>query len=212
MGPHVIELFQPQLDPTDHHPAKPEMLRRPSLRSQLNQIRLWVRQGRTDAWIAHKLDISVDQLAQFKREQKLTGEPAPPPPPLEEDEILTEPAPERPTFDDAPELADEEEDEPEREADRSESGEGAEIRRRRRRGRRGGRRRSGRRQEAFEATFEHGEEGYGLWLDPAVANSEVYSDHWAGHRAVVVTLEADAITIKRAEAGGAAEETDEEDL
>ena len=27
------------------------------LRSQLNQIRAWVRQGRTDAWIAHQLDV-----------------------------------------------------------------------------------------------------------------------------------------------------------
>src|SRR6266545_6354938 len=56
-------------------------LRRPSLRSQLNQIRLWVRQGRTDAWIAHKLDISVEDLEQFKRDHHLTGDPAPAPEP-----------------------------------------------------------------------------------------------------------------------------------
>ena len=30
-----------------------------SLRPQLNQIRAWVRQGRTDAWIAHQLEVSV---------------------------------------------------------------------------------------------------------------------------------------------------------
>ena len=32
------------------------------LRSQLNQIRAWVREGRTDAWIAHQLDISASAL------------------------------------------------------------------------------------------------------------------------------------------------------
>jgi hypothetical protein len=73
-----------------------------------------------------------------------------------------------------------------------------EPRRRRRRGRRGGRRHRARR-NAFEATFDHGEEeGYGLWLDPAVVDNPVYSQHWAGHRAVTVTVEADAITIRRA--------------
>src|SRR6266480_3334598 len=55
-----------------------ETLRRPSLRSQLNQIRLWVRQGRTDAWIAHKLDFSIDQLERFKRDHDLEGEGAAP--------------------------------------------------------------------------------------------------------------------------------------
>ncbi len=68
--------------------------------------------------------------------------------------------------------------------------------RKRRRGRRGGRRR--RRPSSFEATFDHGEDGYGLWLDPAVVDNPVYSQHWAGHRAVQVTFEADAITIRRA--------------
>ena len=56
-----------------------------------------------------------------------------------------------------------------------------------RRGRRGGRRRRSGRPDSFEATFDHGEEGYGLWLDPAVADSDVYSGHWAGHREVTVT-------------------------
>ena len=70
---------------------------------------------------------------------------------------------------------------------------------RRRRGRRGGRRRRARRPtSSFEGTFEHGEEGYGLWLDPAIADNDVYSENWAGHRDVTVTVEADAITIRRA--------------
>jgi hypothetical protein len=186
-------------------------LRRPSLRSQLNQIRLWVRQGRTDAWIAHKLDISVEQLRTFKREQGLDGaaEPVPPPPadfgapeiePVDEED-------ETPIAEDVePEVPEPEpEVEPEVEyrdaepaaapsADDSDGG----PRRRRRRGRRGGRRRSGRATtDSFEATFDHGDEGYGLWLDPAVAENDVYSEHWAGHRAVSVTVEPDAITIRR---------------
>src|SRR5436190_19188649 len=45
---------------------------RRSLRPQLNQIRTWVRQGRTDAWIAHQLDVTVQQIEQFKRENDLT--------------------------------------------------------------------------------------------------------------------------------------------
>src|SRR6266403_4555984 len=44
---------------------------RRSLRPHLNQIRAWVRQGRTDAWIAHQLEVSVKDLRQFKRDHEL---------------------------------------------------------------------------------------------------------------------------------------------
>ena len=44
---------------------------RRSLRPHLNQIRSWVRQGRTDAWIAHQLEVTVQQITSFKREQGL---------------------------------------------------------------------------------------------------------------------------------------------
>src|SRR5919109_1178903 len=46
-------------------------LARRSLKPQLNQIRTWVRQGRTDAWIAHQLDVSVKDISAFKREHDL---------------------------------------------------------------------------------------------------------------------------------------------
>src|SRR5438067_7741384 len=46
-------------------------MRSRSLRPQLNQIRAWVRQGRTDAWIAHQLEVTVQQIQAFKREQGL---------------------------------------------------------------------------------------------------------------------------------------------
>jgi hypothetical protein len=248
--------------------------RQPSLRSQLNQIRMWVRQGRTDAWIAHKLDVSVDELARFKREHALDGGdegtrsrpadplsvPAPEPrsdpfePPDEdededeEDEDAAERERERlpsrrrsrrsrprrrvsAAAEDEEEDVEEEEDlagaaEPDeeepgrRELDRGEPDEDEPdgvAPRRRRRGRRGGRRHRARR-DAYEATFDHGGEGYGLWLDPAVADNPVYSEHWAGHRAVTVTVEAEAITIRRAgargpgsDAGPGSDEHEEED-
>src|SRR5215218_9597809 len=44
---------------------------RRSLKPQLNQIRTWVRQGRTDAWIAHQLEVSVREIDAFKREHDL---------------------------------------------------------------------------------------------------------------------------------------------
>jgi hypothetical protein len=75
--------------------------------------------------------------------------------------------------------------------------------RRRRRGRRGGRGRR-RRSTELEGTFDHGEEGYGLWLDPAVQDDPVYAEHWAGHRPVTVSVEPERIVISRAgeESGG----------
>ena len=83
--------------------------------------------------------------------------------------------------------------------------------RRRRRGRRGGRGRGRtRKPKALEGTFDHGEEGYGLWLDPAVQDDPTYAEHWAGHRPVTVTIEANRIVISRAgeDAGGEDEDDD----
>ena len=83
-------------------------------------------------------------------------------------------------------------------------GEGGEGKpRRRRRGRRGGRGR-GKARKALDGTFDHGEDGYGLWLDPAVQDDPVYAEHWAGHRPVTVAIENDRIVITRAgeNAGG----------
>src|SRR4051794_33950165 len=48
----------------------PDMARR-SLRPHLNQIRGWVRQGRTDAWIAHQLEVTVQDIEAFKRQNDL---------------------------------------------------------------------------------------------------------------------------------------------
>jgi hypothetical protein len=144
-------------------------LARRSLKPQLNQIRSWVRQGRTDAWIAHQLEVSVRDIAGFKREHVAEAEPGP-------DE------------------------------------EGGERPSRRRRGRRGGRGRGrGRpRRGVLEGTFDHGEEGYGLWLDPAVQDDPVYAEHWAGYRPVTVTVEPERIVITRAGEEGGSDRSDED--
>src|SRR5688500_14620788 len=47
---------------------------RRSLKPQLNQIRAWVRQGRTDAWIAHQLEVTVQQIESFRRDNELASE------------------------------------------------------------------------------------------------------------------------------------------
>ncbi len=94
-----------------------------------------------------------------------------------------------------PEEEEEDEAESEAEADKPEDGAAGE-RPRRRRGRRGGRGRK--RRKALEGSFDHGEEGYGLWLDPSIQEDSVYAEHWAGHRPVTVSVEPDRIVIRRA--------------
>jgi hypothetical protein len=183
---------------------------RRSLKPQLNQIRAWVRQGRTDAWIAHQLEVSTSELREFRKQHGFT--------PDEEDsasgevdlrdEIEAEieaAAAEEPEEDEDEEPdADEEGDEGEK-RERSEEAGGDRPKRRRRRGRRGGR---GRRKD-LEATFDHGEtDGYGLWLDPAVKDNPVYAEHWAGKREVTVRIDADQIVIRRP---GAPESSDSND-
>src|SRR5215813_7346392 len=167
---------------------------RQSLRPQLNQIRAWVRQGRTDAWIAHQLGVPASQLRDFRHRHGLTAEGEEPDDNVDlRDEIeaeieaeLGEPEPE------------EEEgatDEDEGDSDGDEDREGGRRRRRRRRGRRGrGRRRP------LEATFDQGdEEGYGIWFDPAIKDDPTYAENWEGHRALRVTIEPERIVLERAE-------------
>jgi hypothetical protein len=182
-------------------------LARRSLKPQLNQIRTWVRQGRTDAWIAHQLDVSVGDIRSFKREHELApeaaegeafvpGAEADEPDLRAEDDALVAEAleAERQAAEDAAD-----DDTAATDVDGDEDGDGDDRSKRRRRGRRGGRGRSrARKPRALEGTFDHGEEGYGLWLDPAVQDDATYAEHWAGHRPVTVTIEPDRIVIARA--------------
>ncbi|HEV2770023.1 MAG TPA: hypothetical protein VGV40_07565 [Solirubrobacteraceae bacterium] len=189
---------------------------RRSLRPNFNQIRTWVTQGRTDAWIAHQLEVTVQQIEAFKRENDLApeGDAGPAATTADFDDEIDLRAEDDAAIAAELELAEvrrrEEEqalaaerataaaqESPDGDAD-AEDGE----ERPRRRGRRGGRGR-GRRAATgpLEGTFDHGEEGYGLWLDPAVADDPTYAEHWAGHRPVEITVEEDQIVIRRARAG-----------
>ena|SRR5436190_1127636 len=185
---------------------------RRSLRPHLNQIRGWVRQGRTDAWIAHQLEATVQQIEAFKRDNELMPAEAEngDAPKLDFDDEIDLRA-----EDDALVAAELEEAEArkleeerlkaEEEARRLEAGEAEDDDEDapakpapRRRGRRGGRGRARLATGPLEGTFDHGEEGYGLWLDPAVTDNPIYAEHWAGHRPVEVTIEEDQIVIRRA--------------
>jgi hypothetical protein len=187
---------------------------RRSLRPQLNQIRGWVRQGRTDAWIAHQLEVTVQQIQAFKREQGLE-------PDLEENGAGPEEVDLR-AEDDA-QIAAELEAEAERKAQEEaraaeeaarkaaeeEAAAAAEADKPKRPARRRGGRSRRRSAPAgpLEGTFDHGEEGYGLWLDPAVQDDPIYAEHWSGHRPIEIVIEEDQIVIRKAGAG----EDDEND-
>src|SRR5215216_1050004 len=168
---------------------------RKSLRPQLNQIRAWVRQGRTDAWIAHQVGVPASQLRDFRHRQGLTAEGEEPESDVDlRDEIEAEIEAELGEVEPEEEEGATDEGEGEGEGE-AEEGAGGRRRRRRRRGRRGrGRRRP------LEATFDQGEEeGYGIWLDPSVKDDPTYTEHWAGKKALRVTIEPERIVLERVE-------------
>jgi hypothetical protein len=184
---------------------------RRSLRPQLNQIRGWVRQGRTDAWIAHQLEVTVQQIQSFKRENELEADGDSAGEPIEEIDLRAEDdaaiaaeleaeavrraEEEAKLAEEAAKRAAEEDAEPAGDDDEKKPAP-------RKRARRASRtRRKDDATGSFEGTFDHGEEGYGLWLDPAVEDNPTYAEHWAGHRPVEVTIEEDQIVIRRASAG-----------
>ncbi|HEX3910372.1 MAG TPA: hypothetical protein VHW67_06695 [Solirubrobacteraceae bacterium] len=189
---------------------------RKSLRPNLNQIRAWVRQGRTDAWVAHQLEVSVRDIEQFKRQNELveddsaevaTNSDYPDEIDLRaEDDALIAAELEAAEVEAEQAKAEakkkaEEEAESEDEGEDGDEDDAPKPRTRRRRGGRGrrvlGSRAGGANAGPLEGTFDHGEEGYGLWLDPAIQDNPVYAEHWAGHRSVEVAVEEDCIVIRR---------------
>jgi hypothetical protein len=189
---------------------------RRSLRPQLNQIRGWVRQGRTDAWIAHQLEVTVQQIQAFKREQDLEADGSDPVAADEVDLRAEDDAAIAAELEEEAKRREEEEarraEEEAREAEEAaakaaEAEEEEEKPVKKPRRTRGGRTRRRTAAGPLEGTFDHGEEGYGLWLDPAVQDDPVYAEHWAGHRPVEITIEEDQIVIRRAGGG----EDDDED-
>ena len=182
---------------------------RKSLRPHLNQIRAWVRQGRTDAWVAHQLEVTVRDIEQFKRQNELvnddeaadgtgTGDYPEEIDLRAEDDALI--AAELEAAEAEAERARAQAEEAGEEEPSEDDAEGTGATRTRRRSRRGGRgrRSAGRNTGPLEGTFDHGEEGYGLWLDPAIQENPIYAEHWAGHRPVEVEVEEDRIVIRRA--------------
>ena len=182
---------------------------RRSLRPQLNQIRSWVRQGRTDAWIAHQLEVSASELREFRRQHDLSpdgeGEgtaevdlrdeiEAEIEAAAAQEEALAKEKAEAEAAGDEADDSDEGEADDEGDDTESDGGEAEGRPRRRRRGRRGRRTRES---NELEGTFDHGDEGYGLWLDPAIQDIAAYSENWAGKREVTVIVEDDVITIRR---------------
>jgi hypothetical protein len=182
---------------------------RKSLRPSLNQIRAWVRQGRTDAWVAHQLEVSVRDIEQFKRQNDLVEEDAAEGAPVAdypdeidlraEDDALI--AAELEAAEIEAERAKAEAEEQAEQSDAEDDDDAPSPRARRRRGGRGrrvlGSRSGGANVGPLEGTFDHGEEGYGLWLDPAIQDNPIYAEHWAGHRPVEVAVEEDCIIIRR---------------
>src|SRR5512133_1909292 len=146
-------------------------LARRSLKPQLNQIRTWVRQGRTDAWIAHQLDVSVGDIRSFKREHELVPDDsagngdegfvgAAVDEELDlraEDDALVAAALEAEqeadeAAEDAPEAEGSDDD-----SDGDDDSDDDDKPKRRRRGRRGGRGRARRKSQPLEGTFDHGD-------------------------------------------------------
>jgi membrane protein involved in colicin uptake len=178
-----------------------------------------VRQGRTDAWIAHQLEVTVQQIQAFKREQELEADGAEPADEevdlraeddaaiaaaLEEEAKRREEEDARRAEEEAREAEEAARRAAEAEAEADEEDDAKPKRpARRARGGRSRRRVAGR---PLEGTFDHGEEGYGLWLDPAVQDDPTYAEHWAGHRPVEVVIEEDQIVIRRT--GGGDEDDD----
>jgi hypothetical protein len=151
--------------------------------------------------VAHQLEVTVQEIEQFKRQNELLGDENPSegtsttvayPEEIdlraEDDELIAaelEAAMQAEREKAEARAAEAEDDE--------ESTTPAPRRRRSRRGRRSSSRDAG----PLEGTFDHGEEGYGLWLDPAIQDNPIYAEHWAGHRPVEVTVEEDRIVIRR---------------
>jgi hypothetical protein len=174
-----------------------------TLKPYLEEIRQWVEQGRTDIWIAHTLNSTPASISAFRSQHGILRRDAAegrgasvPPPVIPPDAPPEEPATKtrrRRTKKATGGVAPLSGPLPEAEAEpaaESPAEEGA-GRRRRRRGGRGRKQPSG-----YEAVLDHGDEGYGFWLDGAVHDDPVFAEHWSGRRALMVRIEADQIVFR----------------
>ncbi|CAA9463623.1 MAG: hypothetical domain / Cold shock protein of CSP family [uncultured Rubrobacteraceae bacterium] len=59
----------------------------------------------------------------------------------------------------------------------------------------------------FEGVLDHGErDGWGLWLDPAIADDPIWREFWSGVDSVVVKVAEDSIVLEVAAGAGRVEE------
>ena len=176
---------------------------RRSLRPELNRIRAWVRQGRTDAWIAHQLEVTVQQIQAFKREQGLEadGDPDTGAGVDFDDEIdlraeddaliaaeLEAAEAQRAEQEDDEEGDSEDEDDDEKAARRTGARRGAAARRA-----------AGHPAQGHLARGDLRPRRGGLRsvARPSVQDDPIYAEYWAGHRPVEVSIEEDQIVIRR---------------
>jgi hypothetical protein len=182
-----------------------------TLKPYLEEIRQWVEQGRTDIWIAHTLNSTPASISAFRSQHGILRRDAAegrgasvPPPVIPPDAPPEEPATKTrrrrakkatggvaPLSGPLPEADGPPAAPAATAAAASASGATDEASGRRRR------RRGGRKQAAgYEAVLDHGNEGYGFWLDGAVRDDPVFAEHWSNRRALLVRIEADQIVIR----------------
>jgi cold shock CspA family protein len=64
-------------------------------------------------------------------------------------------------------------------------------------------------ESVFEGVLDHGErDGWGLWLDPAIAEDPIWKEHWVSVEAVTVKVAEDSIVLEADTEGTAAASTD----
>jgi cold shock CspA family protein len=52
-------------------------------------------------------------------------------------------------------------------------------------------------ESVFEGVLDHGErDGWGLWLDPSIAEDPIWKEHWSGVEAVIVKVAEDSIVLE----------------
>ncbi len=65
-------------------------------------------------------------------------------------------------------------------------------------------------EKVFEGVLDHGErDGWGLWLDPAVAEDPIWREHWSRVDAVVVKIAEDSIVLEMDRDDGASDSASE---
>jgi len=64
-------------------------------------------------------------------------------------------------------------------------------------------------ESVFEGVLDHGErDGWGLWLDPAVAEDPIWTEYWSSVEAVTVKVAEDSIVLEADRSGASSSTTD----